>query len=88
MLEADRVRTFIAKDDDDHIWLSVHEGDDITAQPGLTVDEAIELATDILITALAIKQRQNKSPSDIEREQELAVKARNMFATLAAKAGN
>jgi hypothetical protein len=54
MVEADRLNVFITEG---KVWLSIQEGADILAQPGLDPDEAIEVAADLLDCALCLKRK-------------------------------
>jgi hypothetical protein len=40
------------------VFLSVYEDGEITAQPDMGWEEAVDLANEILMTALAVKRRQ------------------------------
>jgi hypothetical protein len=56
MIEADHLKVFFTEAEL-LVFLSIEEEGETTAQPGLTTDEAIDLATDLLNCALALKRR-------------------------------
>jgi hypothetical protein len=45
------------------VSLSIHEDGEITAQPDMGWEEAVDLANEILMTALAVKRRQGGDPA-------------------------
>jgi hypothetical protein len=45
------------------VSLSIYEDGEITAQPDMGWEEAVDLANEILMTALAVKRRQGGDPA-------------------------
>jgi hypothetical protein len=58
----DRVDVHFSADDPDLILLNVYEGEEPAAQPLLDVDQAVELATEILTYAAVVRRRRRQLP--------------------------
>jgi hypothetical protein len=59
---SDRVKVYLDPAEN-RVFLSIYEDGEITAQPDMDWERAVELASEILSTALEVKRRQHGDPA-------------------------